>query len=85
MNKLNLIEKMEFELDGEKFMFLPSTPYSSGEQKKLISTIGMIDMDSGEVVSEIDISIVELMKEDEYVVLAKYRKKLIDQYKESKK
>ena len=85
MKLIDPIEKMGFEHDGKKFMFIPSAPYMTGEEKKLVTGVAMINMDSGDIVAEIDIPMIELMKEDNYIIIAKYRKKLIDQYKKSKK
>lgn len=84
MNIIDPIEKMDFELDNKKFMFLSSQPFMKGKNKKLVTGIAMIDIDSGDIVAEDDLSMSEFIKEDNYIILAKFRKKLINQYKAKK-
>ena len=79
----DLFEEMSFELNNKKFMFICETcPHMVSEEKRLHIKSSMIEVDTGIVVSEIDIPIVEYMK-DNMSTVNKYRQKLIDQYKKT--
>ena len=82
MSGATIIEKMGFELEGKKFKFVCYDPHLVGEEKKLVTSVGMMDLNSGEIVAEVDIPMIEFTNEDEYIVVSKYRKQLIDQYGE---
>lgn len=89
MYEISIIEKMDLNLDGKIFKFFetknPRFELNENKEKVLIITIGMVNMNSGDIVSEIDFPVTDFKKNDKYIILAEYRKKLIDQYKKTMK
>ncbi len=72
----NSIEDIHFELDGKKFLITLPPP---NFQKEVID-VCMVEINSGNIVAEVEIPLTELITSNPSVI-TKYKQKLIDKYK----
>ncbi len=70
------LKKMGFELDGKQFLITTPPP---NFQKEVVD-ICMVEVNSGNIVAEVEIPLKELIASNPNVIV-KYKQELIDKYK----